>query len=1607
MEQSDSPCIRVCLDISRDPVTLLLDTGATISLLKESKIENPELIDRTDVLNILGITEEKIRALGSVKANLHGYEAKFYIVPDDFAIPCCGILGHNFFLLESATINYKDCTLELEDFKIEFCNKIVHIPPNSSRECWIKVLNNEKSEGFVEKCEIEKGVFFEKTFVKNENGKIKVIIQNTCNHEVRILTPCCHIKNDLNSVEQKIKIREKETKDELEKVNDLINKDKIKQCQEYELLCDEILNENELYELKDNEMIKENKKYNEKELKHDEIFTEDDLKCNEILEDSDIEENILQTWSNENEMNKMLPIEKLNEELMKLDDSKRDETIRLFNKMIKTMKNENDNEKVEINSQNKNNEKLNNNETVEIITNAPVFLIENSSDSEDELTIDYDKQEEFEQEIFSREIVNAPSKTETENDKNFSIDENEIKYWQQVCETVLFTSENLKRRMQFEIGDNINSTNLNFPNEVKVHVIDKSLDSNVQTRLEENKNYEPGELTIEQRLKSLHDENKINSSRIKEITEILDFTELSEKETEALHELIENNNDCFHLPDDVLGYTNAGMHRIFLTDDIPVRVKQFPLPVAYKEEIKKQMRDLFDKKIIKSSISPYNFPLWVVKKKPNSKGVISYRVVVDLRELNLKTIHDAFPLPNITEILNMIGPVKYFSTLDLASGFHQILLDPRDSEKTAFSTEDGHFEFQRMCFGLRNAPQTFQRIMTAIFDGLISKIMFCYLDDAVIYSNSLEEHIQHINIVLDRLRKANLKLQTDKCHFFCQKVTYCGHVISSSGINPDPRKLEAVRSFPCPKTPKNIKQFLGLAGYYRRFIHQFAQIAKPLSHLLKNETPFVWGDEQQNAFETLKDKLCEAPLLQFPDFDKPFVLTTDASGYCIGAILSQGPIGQDKPIAYMSRTLHDNEVRLYSTYEKEALAIFDAIKYFRHYLLGRSFKIITDHLPLVWMKSKKDPTTRLAKWILQHEDYDFTIIHKAGKNNLAADALSRNPVRPVRSSQRLKDKRDKRLSQNQQNPDVAESNSDIPSEPKGTSVKRKRGRPRKPAKANTKTKRLIKKASPRLKSKRKLTQGNTKRQSSVSISSSDESSNEESQILNFPDDPIIIEPKPFGKQIVEINEKLVLRKDNCIIFLYDDGKILDQGSMELYENKLLADFNDLELGKVSKQSFKNKFQFAIPLSPYQQIDELDILTNRISVCIKSLVKMISDENLKSISIAYSKEILNVPWEFILKELKLQFLNIPCKLIICKGLKRIPNSEERRKIIEIAHDSVVGGHRGVNKTYKRIRQKYNWDNLKADVQSYINQCLPCQLKKLVRVKTKMPMTITDTPNMAMEKIAMDIVGPLPISRLGNKYILTIQCQLSKLCMAIPLAEATAITIADMLIKRWICVFGSPRVILTDQGTNFLSSLVKQIAKRFKIKQVKTTAFHPQSNGSLERSHHVLGEYLKQFAENDDQWDQWLELATFSYNVQTHEGTLYSPYQLVFGTIAREPSTEAIRDEEQLLTYDNYITNLVTRLRSLQTIARENLLNSKFKSKKYYDRNVNELNLKKGDFVFLLSGPKPKKLQPHYSGPFRILDVLEDGNIKIEVKKKIKIVHPNRLKFSKINFEKQHD
>ena len=421
----------------------------------------------------------------------------------------------------------------------------------------------------------------------------------------------------------------------------------------------------------------------------------------------------------------------------------------------------------------------------------------------------------------------------------------------------------------------------------------------------------------------IHDNNENVLSRKKRVRELIRTDHMAESNKKSILEICEDFHDIFYLEGDKLSHTDLIKHSIptpALDENRAINVRPYRLPEAHKEEVNRQINKLLDDGIIAPSRSAFNSPLLLVPKKADASGKVKWRVVIDFRKLNEWTIGDAYTLPNITDILDQLGKAKYFSTVDLASGYYQVELAEKDRAKTAFSTPAGHFEFVRLPMGLKSAPSTFQSLMNSVLAGMNGLRCFCYMDDVIITADSLESHNERLRELFQRFRESKLKIEPFKCEFLRAEVQFLGHVATDEGLRPDPRKTEAVRHFPEPKPVKELEGFLGLSAYYTRFIHNYSKVAQPLYKLLKKDAVYDWKEPQQNAFQTLKELLVTAPILQYPDFSRPFIITADASGDAAGCVLSQGEIGKDLPIAYASRTFNKSE-RNYSTTDREMAAI--------------------------------------------------------------------------------------------------------------------------------------------------------------------------------------------------------------------------------------------------------------------------------------------------------------------------------------------------------------------------------------------------------------------------------------------------------------------------------------------------------------------------------------------------------------------------------------------------------------------------------------------------------------------------------------------------------------
>ncbi|CAB5366666.1 unnamed protein product [Rhizophagus irregularis] len=415
-------------------------------------------------------------------------------------------------------------------------------------------------------------------------------------------------------------------------------------------------------------------------------------------------------------------------------------------------------------------------------------------------------------------------------------------------------------------------------------------------------------------------------------------------------------------------------------------IKAITARVSGKEIVEeKNMEEILKEGIIRESYSPWSSPVVIVDKKTGDK-----RFCIDFRRINQITITDAYPLPRIDDLLEKFRVAKWFTTIDLASGYWQIEMKEEDKEKTAFICSQGLYEFNVMPFGLKNAPAIFQKTMNKIFKEYLDKFMNVYIDDIIIYSKNWNEHLQHIKIVLEELRKANMMLKLKKCEWAKKNVEYLGHIVGTDGLRPDDKKIEKIKNLKPPKNIKQIREINGLCSYYRKFVKGYSKIVKPIMELTRKNDPFIWTDKQQKALEEIKERLINYPILQHPDFEKEFILITDASGEGLGAILEQlDENNREIVISYASRSLINAE-KNYPITELECLAVFWGIKYFHKYLFGRKFKVITDHAALKgFMSTSKVPKGKRGRWMMELQQYDFEIVHRPGKENKNADAMSR------------------------------------------------------------------------------------------------------------------------------------------------------------------------------------------------------------------------------------------------------------------------------------------------------------------------------------------------------------------------------------------------------------------------------------------------------------------------------------------------------------------------------------------------------------------------------------------------------------------------------------------
>ena len=474
----------------------------------------------------------------------------------------------------------------------------------------------------------------------------------------------------------------------------------------------------------------------------------------------------------------------------------------------------------------------------------------------------------------------------------------------------------------------------------------------------------------------------------------LECADLSNEQKQKLINFLSRNKDMFAKDISEIGKTNLHTHTIYTGQAKPVSTPPYRQTPHMRAELDRQLEEMKRHGIIEESTSPWHSPVVMVK-KPNNE----WRFCVDYRKLNAVTEIMSFPIPHMSDVFDTLAESKaeVFSTLDLRSGFWQVPLDKSTKSKSAFITHSGVYEFNRLAFGMVNASMTFQSLMTKVLKNLNFKIALVYIDDVLVFSKDFDQHLHHLELVFTNLRKANLKLHPAKCKFATKQVKYLGHIVSKDGMKVNPENIAKILDAKSPCNQKQVKSVLGMTGYYRKFIKNYAKIAAPLHDLLKKDKKFSWSEEAEIAFKELKHKLVTAPILRYPQFDKEFVLSTDSSDFSIGYVLSQVHDGKELPICYGGRALRNNELKWHIT-DKEGLALVEGIQHFRHYLANTKFTVFTDNVSVKYLQNIKDCQGRLGRWSLLLQGYTFEIKHKPGSKNFTADYLSRQTYTDTKSS---------------------------------------------------------------------------------------------------------------------------------------------------------------------------------------------------------------------------------------------------------------------------------------------------------------------------------------------------------------------------------------------------------------------------------------------------------------------------------------------------------------------------------------------------------------------------------------------------------------------------------
>ena len=1044
---------------------------------------------------------------------------------------------------------------------------------------------------------------------------------------------------------------------------------------------------------------------------------------------------------------------------------------------------------------------------------------------------------------------------------------------------------------------------------------------------------------------------------------------LNQVQYDNLKALIYKYKHIFTLKGQPLGRTSEVLHDIDTGDSKPIKNRARRTPFGLREEARKEEEKMKEMGIIEPSSSPWASPVVLVRKKDQS-----IRYCVDYRNLNDVTAKDSFPLPNMQDCLESLANAKIFSSMDLASGYWQVGLTEEAKEKTSFyGVGGGLWRFNVMPFGLCNAPATFERLMEKVLGSLQWQTCLCYIDDVLCYSPTVSQHLVDLEAIFAKIEKSGMTLKPKKCHFFKKKVKFLGHEVSADGISTDPEKVDKIVNCPPPNDIHELRSIVGLGTYYKKFIPDYSDMMKPLT-CLTEKTPFRWGVEQAKAFESLKSALTSAPILAYPREHGMFILDTDASNVGLGCVLSQIQDGEERVIAYGSRTLSKSEMN-YCTVRLEMLSVVHFTEYYKHFLLGRQFLLRTDNSAVRFMRSwQHDSRGQTSRWLGQLQAFNFKIEHRPGRYHQNADTMSRPPFAQcaqcnIQHAKALTSIKGKPV-ENSVFPDSRAMATHISSTPC---------------------------------SEHDVTPEPHAVCSIEHHTAAPAASHRHNVLPDKHDGSGMANKTPLGAKAHGLTKPKPTKSNPTLTDSSSDKTLRPQ-----WQNSYSKFFRDCSERSPEVDSWKNQSKrIRTGKSSNQRVGGKasrlsrprgvsDPPTSWIPEGVRLNRKLLRDEQWKDpacidaliwlrqgakpdrneiIKLSSLHKFLWASYDSLEDQNGLLVRKLTPKVSGETKIVAIVPETLRRYVIGQCHDLPTGGHFYYWKTLNLVKRYFVWPGMSHDVQNYCMACHTCATRKKSGRGYRACMRHYNV-GLPMEEICIDLCGPFPESTKGSKYCLVIVDSFTKWMESYPLPNQEAKTVAECLVKEFMSRFGVPFWIKSDKGRQFESELFEEMCKLFKLEHKTSTAFHPQGNSRAERMVKVVSNLLSCFCKSQKEWDADLPLLTLAYRSTVHEVTGYTPNYLMLGREVNLPLDIMMGtlSENQRKIAPEYVSELRNRLHEAFTQVRNNLQKYAERNKAYYDLKGYGEKYKVGDLVYVMKktrkvGVSPK-LDIKWNGPYLV-------------------------------------